>query len=452
VKPLSIYTVCNTLSYNASTYYRLDVPLTTMEEVGLPVEPIVDNGDPSIPNENRIRAICQSDINLFYQPVSDNLLEQMTRLSTILPAKDASGTYRYPPSFICDTDDNLFMVHPMNPAYKDLGIRMPNGRLLKPGDEVGSVDATGKKRVMWRDGENGFAIQANLAKLTSYRDILAAAEGVTCSTPRVAKYVTAESGQTNTFVNPNMVRFDHYDDIRLAPHDDEVWVMWQGSTTHFEDFYEIRNALPLIVKRYRNVKFILFGALDPWIVQNLPSDRFHYIPWCRYTEYKLRLATIGHDISIAPLRPHAFNQCRSAIKAYESWVLHRPAAFLGEGGDTPYGDEIINGETGLLWTTTEEFVEKLSLLIENTALRKRLAANGRDWLSENRDAMKLVRPLYDFYQSVRARKRDNTPLPTPEQWAERKAEIFAATQAQLAYENSTASSAGADEVTESVPT
>jgi len=434
--PLRIYSIANTVTYNASTYYRIDVPLTTMEELGLPVEPIVDSGDPSIPNINRVLAVTQADINLFYQPVSDSLREQMIRLKSLYPARDATGTWKYPPSFVVDTDDNLFMVHPMNPQFRELGIRMPDGKLLRPGDEVGSIDAeTNERIVLWKDGQRGFDIARNIDRLRSYRDILATAEGVTCSTPRSAEYVTAESGNTNTFVSPNMVRFDHYDKIDLRNHAPEVWVLWQGSTTHFEDFYDIRNALPLVVKRYPQVRFIFWGALHPWIIQNLPSDRFKYIRWCPYAEYRLRLATIGHDIAIAPLRPHRFNQCRSAIKFYESAVLDRPAAFLGQGGETPYGDEVIDGQTGLLWTSVEDFVTKLSTLIEDETTRYYLASNSRDWLSEHRDAMKLARPLYEFYQSVRARKRDTTALPSPEEWATKRDEILSAVNAQLADSN-----------------
>ena len=312
---------------------------------------------------------------------------------------------------------------------------VPNGKLLRPGDEVGALDEQDQKQVLWRDGERGFDIARNLAKLQNYRDILALAEGVTCSTPRSADYVTSESGNTHTFVSPNMVRFDHYEKIDLRDHSPEVWILWQGSTTHFEDFYDIRQALALIIKRYPQVRFILWGALHPGLVQNLPSDRFKYIPWCRYAEYKLRLCTIGHDIAIAPLRPHRFNQCRSAIKFYESALLERPAAFLGQGGETHYGDEVIDGQTGLLWATPDEFTDKLCQLIEDATLRKWLAQNSRDWLTQNRDAMKLARPLYDFYQSVRARKRRDTPLPDPRVWEERKTEMLAKVNAQLAAGN-----------------
>jgi hypothetical protein len=418
-RPLKIYTVANTLSYNASTYYRLDVPLTTMEECGLPVEPIIDNGDPSIPDINRMAALTSSDINLFYQPVSENLLEQMRRLNSLLPAKDAAGDWRYPPSFVVDTDDDLFNVHPMNPAFKDLGIRMPNGRLLKPGDEVGMVDDNGQKRIMWKDGEAGFDIARNLAKMANYRELLANADGVTCSTPRSEQYVRDETSHPRTFV------------IDLRPHPEEIRILWQGSTTHFEDFYDIRQSLPIVIRRYPHVRFIIWGALHPWIIQNVPSDRFTYIPWCRYAEYKLRLSTIGHDIAIAPLRPHRFNQSRSAIKFYESAVLHHTPAFLGQGGETPYGDEVVDGETGLLWTTPREFTDKLCTLIENADLRTRLASASRDWLSEHRDAVKLAPKLYDFYMSLREHRAATTPLPSDDEWARRKDEILAAVAAQL---------------------
>lgn len=426
MKPLKVYIpIPRAPGYNASFYYRLDCPFITMEEAGLPVETIVDHSDPEIPMMNRVYAFYHSDIAMFYQPTGASILEEIRRLQSFGMAH-IDGQWTAPPSIVVNTDDNLFMVHPKNPAFRDLGIRMPDGRLLAPAGEVGEMTESGRRKVIWRgrenvrgnppagtvlpDGSVVMDVRANQNKLSIYRDILTEADSVVCSTPTVEEYVRQEANPRRTFVSPNMVRFDHYEQVDLAPHPDEIRILWQGSTTHYEDFIDLTDVLPTILKQYPQVKFIFWGAKIPWIMENIPTDRYTFIPWCPYQEYKLRLVMMGHDIAIAPLRPHRFNVCRSAIKYYESTVMRQPAAFLGQNTG-PYAAEVIDGQTGMLWNTPYEFGDKLRTLIENEKLRREIASNGKQWVRENRDAMKLVKPLYEHLRELREDKARGYDIP-----------------------------------------
>jgi hypothetical protein len=398
-----------------------------MEEMGLPVETIVDHGDSEVPLETRLQAVYESDIVMFYQPTGASMLEEIRRFGGY-GLVNVDGEWIAPPSFVINTDDNLFMVHPKNPAFSNLGIRLPDGRLLPPNFDIGEMSDDGRHMVMWRgkehpdlhgkvkagtllpDGSRVIDVLDNQERLRTYRDILLEADGVVCSTPYVEKFLREEASPRSTFVSPNMVRFDHYENVPLAPHPNEVRILWQGSTTHFEDFMDLKNVLPTILKQYPHVKFVFWGSRIPWIMENLPTDRYSFIPWCRYEEYKLRLVMQGHDIAIAPLRPHRFNVCRSAIKFYESTVMHEPAAFLGQKSGA-YADEVIEGETGMLWETPYEFGEKLGQLIESATLRKTLATNAKQWVRENRDATKLVKPLYEYLRSLRTDRYKSLEIP-----------------------------------------
>ncbi len=62
----------------------------------------------------------------------------------------------------------------------------------------------------------------------------------------------------------------------------------------------------------------------------------------------------------------------------------------------PY-KEIIDGETGLLFDTPEEFVEKLEVLVKDPEYRKKLGEAAHDWVREHRDATKTCVPLHEFY-------------------------------------------------------
>jgi hypothetical protein len=115
------------------------------------------------------------------------------------------------------------------------------------------------------------------------------------------------------------------------------------------------------------------------------------------------------DINLCPLANNVFNACKSAIKWYEGSVWRKPEPTLAQNTG-PYR-EIQDGKTGLLFNTPAEFVEKLSLLIEDVALRARLAAGAREWVMENRTPKATIPGLFDFYAETRARQRRELGAP-----------------------------------------
>ncbi len=87
--------------------------------------------------------------------------------------------------------------------------------------------------------------------------------------------------------------------------------------------------------------------------------------------------------------------------------MPNPEATLAQNTE-PY-QEIEDGVTGLLYNTPAEFVEKLSLLIEDAQLRKRLGGAANEWVLNNRQPQHTTPGLYEFYEDTRARyKRERT--------------------------------------------
>jgi glycosyltransferase involved in cell wall biosynthesis len=194
-----------------------------------------------------------------------------------------------------------------------------------------------------------------------------------------------------------------------------VRILWQGSPTHYEDWYPLRDALGYLTRKYPQIEWVIWGVLYPWVMELIPADRYRFIKWVPYAQYKLRLATIGHDINLAPLEPTRFNLCRSAIKFYESSILQTPAATIAQKTG-PYADEILDGQTGLLYENPAQFIDQVSELVENESKRLELARNARDWVVENRDAFKVVPKLIDYYRELRELKQEERPHPTEEEW------------------------------------
>jgi len=410
-EPLVFYTYIPS-NWNASFYYRLFVPYHTARDLGLPIRVHVDT-DGSVDPQQRMTAFCEADIIQLYQAVSDATLQNLRTAKRFLPSK-RDGGWKYPPSVVIDTDDNLFNVNPYNVAYRGLGIRDHEGVDIPPGHMIG-VMQNGEKKVLWQDGKDGFDITRNRQTIETYRQIVDMADAVTCSTPHVAACVKADAKPRRVQVFPNLVRFDHYEQVALAQDPARLNILWQGGASHYEDWYPLREALGEITRKYPHVHWTIWGQMYNWVTELIPPDRYTFKNWCPYPEYKLRLAMMNHDINLAPLNNNRFNRCRSAIKFYEGSVLKKPAATLAQATG-PYKDEILPGETGLLFETPAEFVAQLSLLIEDATLRKTLASNAKDWVSDNRDAFKQVPKQFAYFEQLRELNRREMPHMPDGQW------------------------------------
>ena len=427
-------------SYNASIYYRILLPIGLMEEMGLPVEGVIDLGEAMVSNNDRIGMFMESDMNIMYQSSSDFRLHMMSEAKKFKPLRDAgAGCLRWPPSFIVDTDDDLFNVMPLNATYGINGIRRPDGTDAAAGDEIGVAHPLeiapleteamllakhnkpipgaradlGKDRYiygadgrwhtylsLWQDGKN-INFEANRKHIDIWRKTVQAANLVTCSTPGAEAYIKKECGaDIPTYVSYNAINFAEYPDVELREHPGEVRILWQGSVTHHEDLWPLNDSIARVAEKYPQTSWWFWGAPYKWAVKSIPADRLKLVPWVHFETYKTRLSTINHDINLAPLAPHLFNKSRSAIKWYESSAICKPAATLAQNTGS-YGDEIQDGETGLLFSTPAEFEEKLGMLIEQESLRKTLASNAKDWVRTNREARQIINKLFQKWVEVR---------------------------------------------------
>lgn len=427
MKPLDIYTY-QPQQHTASYYYRLTMPLRAMNDIGLPVRVMVDTDLAKITPLDRVRAFCEADVAIMYQPVGEAPLSNVRNVRTFIPSK-REGEWKWAPSLVLETDDNLFHVSVLNPAYQNLGSKDPAGNEIPDGNQIGVVQ-NGERVVKWIDGHvcdgkcgpggltscnKGINLARNRELLNTYRVIINMMDAVQCSTPAVAEELRKETTPKRVRVFPNLVRFEDYEQVDLTPHPGEVRILWQGGANHYEDWYPLKKQLGRITKRYPQVQWVVWGVLYQWVMEEIPAERFTFKPWVPYPNYRDRLAMIGHDINLAPLSQNPFNKCRSAIKWYESSVLKRPAATLAQ--DTgPYSAEIRDGETGFLFSTPDQFEERLSFLIENETERIEMGRNAKQWLSENRDAIKRVPELYEFWQELRRERKLEQPTVSDEEW------------------------------------
>ena len=308
--PLTVYTYVPR-NWNASFYYRIFVPFHTARDLGLPFQLHVDTDSAGVTMDDRVHRFCESDIIFLYHPIGDGVLHNTRTAKAFLPSL-RDGDWKYPPTVVIDGDDNLFNVTPYNQAFRTLGYKDGTGKEMPKGYMIGAVE-DGVRRLMWKDGDDGFDISRNRQTINAYRGMLEAADLVSCSTRHIKDCLTAEARILRAEVFPNLVRFDHYERPRLVQDESKVLILWQGGASHWEDWWPLRNEIAHVIKKYPQVHFLIWGQLYNWITNAIPPDRFTFISWCPYQEYRLRLAMMNHDINLAPLSPTRFNACRSAI-------------------------------------------------------------------------------------------------------------------------------------------
>lgn len=436
-KPLNVYTYVPQ-NHTASFYYRILAPLKAINDLGFPILAMVSTDSTRIPPEDNIRAFCESDVALVYQPASEAVRHNVMQVNSFIPSK-RDGEWKWPPSVVVESDDNLFHVSPLNPAFRNLGTKDTTGKEIPSGHNIGVVE-NGERKIAWIDGHEcsdecrwcnkGINLASNRQALAAYRSVINSVDAVTCSTQGVAEAIQKESTPRRVKVIPNMVRFDDYEQVDLMP-SKKIKILWQGGQNHYEDWYPLRKQLGRITKKYPEIQWVIWGALYPWVMEEIPAERYTFQKWCPYQEYKLRMAMVGHSINLAPLGETPFNTCRSAIKFYESSVLKRPAVTLAQN-TAAYREEIKDGETGLLFDTPDQFETCLSQLIEDATMRKDLAGNAKQWVSENRDLMKNAPEIYNFWKSLRETRKTEQPHVTEAGWAEIEKQFEAEEAAQSA--------------------
>lgn len=394
-------------------YYRLEVPLYSIDDLGYAKVNLNYRLAPHSSGDKIIEKLMYSDIYLMYNGANEKNNLTYKVLKSKKPAKDSEDKLRVPPAIIYDADDNIDFVHPFNAAaYVVHGTRSyPDAKLLEPGDTIMYENHNGKIDVLWDDKITEYSgavfdIKNNLSRMVERNNMIKGADAATCPSPVLASYWKNVIGQNHVYVYPNTVNLEDYEFYDVKRRDDKIRILWQGGDSHYIDWWPLRGALKTISEKYRDkITFVMYGAQYDWLSSIIPDNMMEKHSWTPYASYQLKRGLLNIDINLCPLVDNIFNRCKSAIKWYEGSIWNEPEATLAQKTG-PYL-EIEHNETGLLFSTPDEFVEMLSSLIDNADLRKKLGRGAKQWVLDNRTPEKTTPGLFDFYLETRARqKRD----------------------------------------------
>ncbi len=171
----------------------------------------------------------------------------------------------------------------------------------------------------------------------------------------------------NVEVLPIGLKVSDYIPDCLAKVDDKIGLVWIGSCSTLKYLAEIKPALEEIGSCFNNV--ILRIVCDDFLeLENMPVEKRL---WSEDTR-GIDLAT--SNIGLAPLPDNRFTRGKCSFKVLEYSAAGLPVIASPIGTNREY---VKNGATGFLATDTRQWVERITQLIENPHLRKRLGKEGR---------------------------------------------------------------------------
>lgn len=137
-----------------------------------------------------------------------------------------------------------------------------------------------------------------------------------------------------------------------------------GTRTHDADLDMIAPALAEIMVRHPNVRLVLVGYISVPDALRAMQDRIDQLPLLDASNYMhaLRYA----DINLAPLLPGVFSDSKSEIKWLEAAVLAIPSVV---SPTRTFREVVVQGRSGMLADSVDDWVNKLSELIEDESLR-----------------------------------------------------------------------------------
>lgn len=175
-----------------------------------------------------------------------------------------------------------------------------------------------------------------------------------------------------TTVIPTVVDTDKFLPKDFTRADQPIRIGWSGSDQTARQYLPLMfNVFSCLAEKYKNkVRFLIVSNSMPAIPENL-MQHVDFEPWSEAAEpFLIRQM----DIGIMPLVDNQFERGKCGLKLIEYMSVSIPVLASPVGVNTKIVD---HGESGYLCENEKDWIDNLSLLIENPELRLKLGRHGR---------------------------------------------------------------------------
>lgn len=209
---------------------------------------------------------------------------------------------------------------------------------------------------------------------------------------KMSKYVIAGNRYLADFalkynssvvIIPTSIDTDRYFPVPNKSHR-EIIIGWSGSVTTQDFLNSLNNVFRVLFEKYKNVKLKIVGGQ---FSLNDCTNNIENKPWVLKDEIEdLR----SFDIGIMPMPDSEWSKGKCGFKAILYMSMGIPAVCSAVGVNK---EIITDGVNGFLADSKEEWIKKLSLLIENPKLRQQTGLLGRETVVE-RYSLKASAPFF----------------------------------------------------------
>lgn len=229
--------------------------------------------------------------------------------------------------------------------------------LVEIDDDAFNVDSSNPGFMVLQPDKEAFEVFEHQMKL---------ADGIIVSTEDLKnKY---KRFNKNIHVIGNYIDLNVWKNVKKVKHSG-IRIGFQGGMQHHRDLNILMPVLPKIIRKYKNVEFHFFGCM-PECFKNIGIYHEPVI----INDYPKNIGKINPDILVAPLYDNHMNRARSNLRALEAGAFGVPIV-ASKGIKLPYTEIINQCHGGFLAGSTDDWVEHLSMLIEDKALRIKMGTN-----------------------------------------------------------------------------
>jgi glycosyltransferase involved in cell wall biosynthesis len=152
------------------------------------------------------------------------------------------------------------------------------------------------------------------------------------------------------------------------PHRDRLTIGWAGGTSHLGDMVTIADPLRRVLEVHPDVDMHFMGFdFSPLVRRE-----------CRWSIWERDVGDyyrgIDFDIAIAPSEDTQFNRGKTWLRALEMGALGIPIVAQDR---LPYSDYVVDGKTGFLVSSEQEWEGRLTDLINDADMRAEMGAAAK---------------------------------------------------------------------------
>jgi glycosyltransferase involved in cell wall biosynthesis len=239
--------------------------------------------------------------------------------------------------------------------------------------------------VSYRSPSNGYLSYLKFAGKTETSCRLAA--HVMAGNPYLADY--ARRVNENVTIIPTTIDTEKYKPLSYDRKSGPIVIGWTGSYSTVQHLDTLRKTLTKLAGQ-TTFRLRVIGT-PSYEIEGIDVEA---MPWRADTELE-DLSKI--DIGIMPLPDDKWSKGKCGLKALQFMALGIPTICSPVGVNT---DIIQDNENGMLAGSEDEWIRKLSILLESSEIRERLGMAGRRSVEQKYSAASQAPRVYDIFKSV----------------------------------------------------